>query len=128
MLKNPHIVRKSFSVYNIFNTKIVPIERYKIKGDQKELKEFQKSFLNRIMSKYTIYHSNYVKKNTLFNNSNIFENNKLNIEENEKEEESIEYLYTLYNEAATNDSTNINTNTFLFENPEKRLKFEDNNP
>ena len=130
MLKKPKLVRRSSSVHSIFNAKIVPIERYKIKGDQKELKEFQKAFLNRIMSKYKMYHSNYVKKNTLFNNSHIFEHNsnKSIIADNDKNEESIEYLYNIYIEAATNDSTNLNTNIFISEHPERILKIDDNNP
>ena len=50
------------------------------------------------MSKYKIYHSNYVKKNTFFNNSHIFEHNsnKSIIADNDKTEESIEYLYNIY--------------------------------
>ena len=130
MKKKKYIFRKSSSVHKIFNTKIVPIEKYKIKGDEKALKELPTAFLNQIMTKYNIYHSNFIKKNsTLFNNSKIFDHNKSSINgENEKNEESVEYLFNLYNEAATNESTNINTNVFFSENQKQIFNIDENHP
>lgn len=145
MSKNLNIPFSSLNMDDIFNSKILPIEKYKLKGDKKSYKEISTSFLNKIIIKYNEYTNNLNKSNTLlsignqqyknFNYSLIDYDKSVDvkiIDENDNDiiltEESKEYLYTLYNEGATDNNENINYNLILSENQKKLFKLEDNNP
>ena len=124
----------------IFNFNIFPIDKYIIKGDNNSLKEFPTLYLNKIVTNYKLIKNDLLLKNLIYElekkkkNENKLENicikNKI-IDENENDiimnEESKEYLYTLYNEGTTDDKSNINTKIFLSEYQRIIFKLEDNN-
>ena len=130
---------------NIFNLRILPIEKYIIKGDNKSVKEFSQLFLNNIIKNYKSIKSDLIKKEIFEleknkRNKNListiyqkleskksFEGEKENENDILMNEESKEYLYTLYNEGSTDDNDNININVFLSEYQRKIFKLEDNN-
>ena len=124
------------SLNNLFNSKISPIKKYILKGDKKPIKEISISHLNKIIFKKDSKEPNYIKTNTLFsignlNNKNGSDNSLIQIidlEEETLDEDSKEYLYTLFEEGVTNDDENRNTNIFLSDSLKRTFKLEDNNP
>ena len=134
--------KKNMSLNNIFNPKIYPIERYIIKGDKKSLKEMPISYLNKIMTNYNIYSKNNIKNKFQLVDIQKYKNRKkcgykynksadIYDENDEKDlkisEESREYLFNLYNEAATDDTKNVNTNIFFSQSEKELFKLDDNN-
>ena len=124
------------SLNKIFNSKISPIKKYILKGDKKPIKEISASHLNKIIFKKENREKNYIKTNTLFsignlNNKNGSDNSLIQIidlEEETLDEDSKEYLYTLFEEGVTNSDENRNTNIFLSDSLKRTFKLEDNNP
>ena len=124
------------SLNKIFNSKISPIKKYILKGDKKPIKDISISKLNKIIFKNDNKDNHYNKINTLFsignqNKKNDSDNSLIQIidhEEDTLDEDSKEYLYTLFEEGVTNDDENRNTNIFLSDSLKRTFKLEDNNP
>ena len=124
------------SLDNIFNSKIIPIKKYILKGDKKPIKDISISKLNKIIFKNDNKDNHYNKINTLFsignqNKKNDSDNSLIQIIDHENDtsnEDSREYLYNLFEEGVTNDDENRNTNIFLSDSLKRTFKLEDNNP
>ena len=130
------------SLDNIFHQKIIPIEKYIIKGDENYLKELPDQYINEMTTKYNSPNNELSKlrkkfsigyKKEIENDDDsvdvvVEDHNKIkDIEIISPLEKSIEYLYSLYIEGVTTDSENKNSDVFLSENQKKMFKLEDNN-
>ena len=130
------------SLDNIFHQKIIPIEKYIIKGDENYLKELPDQYINEMTTKYNSPNNELSKlrkkfsigyKKEIENDDDsvdvvVEDHNKIKyIEIISPLEKSIEYLYSLYIEGVTTDSENKNSDVFLSENQKKMFKLEDNN-
>ena len=120
------------SLDNLFHPNICPIKKYILKGDKKSIKEISFSKLNKIIYKNDNNENNYNKTNTFFsignqNNNNEFANSLIQIIE-DNNENSIEYLYNLFEEGVANSDENRNTNIFLSDSLKRTFKLDDNNP
>ena len=133
------------SLNNIFHPKIIPLEKYVIKGDENNLKELPDQYINEMIAKYNSPSSELLKLRKKFSIGNkkeiksdendddsvdvvVEDHNKIkDIEIISPLEKSIEYLYSLYIEGATTDTENKNIDVILSENQKKLFKLEDNN-
>ena len=134
--------RSNNSINNIFHPKIIPSEKYIIKGDENYLKEFHDEYINKMVLKYSSSISEILKLRT----KNSIGIKEIKNEESDDEpvevvdedhnnitdkisslEESVEYLKKIYIEGATSDTENKNFDVFLSENQKKLFKLEDNN-
>ena len=135
-IKSP-FSRCNLGIDNIFNQKIIPLEKYIIKGDENFLKELPNNYIKKMIKKYessTIDLKKIRTEKTII----IREKEKEIIRDDEEsvdvvidkslpEEESRIFCSTLYYEGTTTDSENKNTDIHLSENQKKLFKLEDNN-